>query len=360
MMKGLKAVLASAAAAVSLTAFGPASAQDDPFRVGYIYVGPISDHGWSYQHDQGRLAVEAHFGDQVETQYVENVAEGPDAARVLRQLASSGVDMIFATSFGFGDSVIEIAEQFPDVYFEHATGYQRADNVSTYSGRFYEGRTILGNIAGQLTETNQIGYIASFPIPEVVRGINAFAIELRRVNPNAEVDVVWVNTWYNPSLEAEAATALIDQGADIIVQHTDSPAALQVAEERGVYAFGQSSDMIAFAPDAQLTAIVDDWSQYYIDRVQAAMDGTWESMDTWDDIDAGMVFMADYTNMPDNVAQDAQALEHAIVSGQRHPFQGPIFAQDGSEIVAEGQVLDDPSLLTMDYFVEGVTGSMPN
>lgn len=358
-MKVLKTILVAATAATAMMA-APALSQDDPLRIGFIYVGPISDHGWSYQHDLGRQAIEAEFGDQVETQYVENVAEGPDAARVLRQLASSGVDMIYATSFGFMDATIETAEQFPDVMFEHATGFRRADNVSTYSARFYEGRTILGNIAGHLTETNQIGYIASFPIPEVVRGINAFTIELRRVNPNAEVNVVWVNTWYNPSVEAEAATALIDQGADIIVQHTDSPAALQVAEERGVLAFGQSSDMIAFAPEAQLTAIVDDWGPYYVAQVQAALDGTWTSTDTWGGIDSGMVLMADYTNMPEDVAQAAEALERAIETGQRHSFQGPIFAQDGSEIVAEGQVLDDQSLLTMDFFVEGVTGSMPN
>jgi simple sugar transport system substrate-binding protein len=358
-MTKLRTLILAATAATAMMA-APAIAQDDPLRIGFIYVGPISDHGWTYQHDLGRQAIEAECGDQVETQYVENVAEGPDSARVMRQLASSGVDMIFATSFGFMDSVIETAEQFPDVMFEHATGYQRADNVSTYGARFYEGRTILGNIAGHLTETNQIGYIASFPIPEVVRGVNAFTIELRRVNPNAEVDVVWLNTWYNPSLEAEAATALIDQGADIIVQHTDSPAPLQVAEERGVLAFGQASNMIAFAPDAQLTSIVDDWSNYYVSRVQAALDGTWESMDTWDDIDSGMVSMADYTNMPDELAAEAEALEHAIATGQRHSFQGPIFAQDGSEIVEEGQIIDDPSLLTMDFFVEGVTGSMPN
>lgn len=352
--------LLSSAAIAAVMATAPASAQDEPLRVGFIYVGPISDHGWSYQHELGRQAVEAEFGDRVETQYVENVAEGPDAARVLRQLASSGVDLIYTTSFGYMDATLDTAEQFPDVMFEHATGFRRADNVSTYSARFYEGRTILGNIAGHLTESNQIGYIASFPIPEVVRGINAFTIELRRVNPNAEVNVVWVNTWYNPSVEAEAATALIDQGADIIVQHTDSPAALQVAEERGVLAFGQSSDMIAFAPEAQLTAIVDDWAPYYVAQVQAALDGTWTSSDTWGGIASGMVSMADYTNMPEEVAQAARELEHAIETGQRHSFQGPISAQDGSEIVAEGQVLDDQSLLTMDYFVEGVTGSMPN
>jgi len=351
-------ILATAATTMMLAA--PAVAQDDPLRIGFIYVGPISDHGWSYQHDLGRQAIEAEFGDQVETQYVENVAEGPDAARVLRQLASSGVDMIYATSFGFMDATLETAEQFPDVMFDHATGFQRSDNVSTYSGRFYEGRTILGNIAGHLTETNQIGYIASFPIPEVIRGINAFTIELRRVNPNAEVNVVWVNTWYNPSVEAEAATALIDQGADIIVQHTDSPAALQVAEERGVLAFGQSSDMIAFAPEAQLTSIIDDWAPYYVSQVQAALDGTWASGDTWGGLDSGMVTMADYTNMPDDVADSARALEHAITTGQRHSFEGPIFAQEGSEIVEEGQVLSDASLATMDFFVEGVTGSLPN
>ena len=359
MMQFRMGLMAAAVAAVAVGVAGPAAAQD-PLKVGFVYVGPIGDHGWSYRHDQGRLAIEDALGDQVETTFVENVAEGPDAVRVIRQLASTGHDLVFTTSFGFMDATLEVAEQFPDVAFEHATGFRRSDNVATYSGRFYEGRTILGHIAGHMTESNQIGYIASFPIPEVIRGINAFTIELRRVNPEAEVNVIWVNTWYSPAVEAEAAQALIDQGADIIVQHTDSPAALQVAEQRGVVAFGQSSDMVRFAPTAQLTAIVDDWGPYYIERTQAVLDGTWTSGDTWTGLAEGMVVMADYANMPEDLAVAAEALEQAIIAGERHPFDGPIYAQDGSVIVEEGVALDDGALSTMDYYVQGVSGSLPN
>ena len=211
----------------------------DPVKVGFVYVGPISDHGWSYRHDIGRQAIETEFTDQVETTYVESVPEGADAERVIRKLASSGHDLIFTTSFGFMNPTLKVAADFPDVRFEHATGYKRADNVATYAARFYEGRSVIGTMAGMMTKTNTIGYIASYPIPEVVRGINAFTLAMRKVNPDAIVKVVWVNSWYDPGKEADAAKALIDQGADIITQHTDSPAPLQVAEERGVFAFGQ-------------------------------------------------------------------------------------------------------------------------
>ncbi|MEM9784408.1 MAG: BMP family ABC transporter substrate-binding protein, partial [Pseudomonadota bacterium] len=284
--------LTTTLAAAVATLAGPAVAADDPFRVGFVYVGPVSDHGWTYQHDQGRQAIEDAFGEAVETTFVESVSEGPDAERVIRQLAATGHDLIFTTSFGFMDPTVKVAEQFPDVKFEHATGYKRADNVSTYSGRFYEGRHIIGEIAGQLTETNKIGYIASYPIPEVIRGINAATLAARAVNPEVETQVVWVNTWYDPGKEADAAKALIAQGADIIMQHTDSPAALQAAEAAGVKAFGQASDMKRFAPTVQLTAIIDDWDPYYIARTQAVMDGTWESVDVWHGLAEGMVVMA--------------------------------------------------------------------
>ena len=234
-------------------------------KVGFIYVGPIGDHGWSYQHDQGRLAVEKELG--IKTSYVESVPEGADAERVIRQLASSGHDLIFTTSFGYMNPTLKVAKKFKNVKFEHATGYKRADNLSTYAARFYEGRSVIGTIAGKMTKSNVVGYIGSFPIPEVIRGINAFTLALRKVNPEAIVKVVWVNSWFDPGKESDAAKALIDQGCDIITQHTDSPAPLQVAEKRGVYAFGQASDMKAFAPNAQLTSIVDDWSTYYISRM---------------------------------------------------------------------------------------------
>src|SRR5690606_31052434 len=280
--------LAAATAMSTLTVL-PAAAQDDPLKVGFIYVGPIGDYGWSYQHDQGRLAIEEEIGDKVDTTYVESVSEGPDAERVIRQLAAAGHDLIFTTSFGFMDPTAKVAKMFPDVKFEHATGYTRLDNLSTYSARFYEGRWIIGTIAGLMTETNKIGYVASVPIPEVVRGINAATLAARKVNPDVEVQVVWVNSWYDPAKEADAAKALIAQGADMLMQHTDSPAALQVAENEGVFAFGQASDMAKFAPTAQLTAIIDNWAPYYIDRTRAVMEGTWESQDTWGGLADGEV-----------------------------------------------------------------------
>lgn len=350
-----KLVLAAAALGFSLAA---AHAQDK-VKAAWVYVGPIGDFGWSYQHNQGRLAVEAALGDKVETSYVENVSEGPDAERVIRQLAADGNNLIFTTSFGFMNPTAKVAERFADVKFEHATGYKRADNLGTYSARFYEGRYVIGKIAGRVSESGVIGYIGSFPIPEVVRGINAFMLGLQSVRPDAQIKIIWVNSWFDPGKEADAAKALIDQGADILVQHTDSPAAMQVAQQRGVHAFGQASDMIQFGPDAQLTSIVDDWSVYYTDRVKAVLDGTWKSDDTWGGFAAEMVLMAPYTNMPDDVAKEAAETEESIRSGQLHPFAGPIFKQDGTEAVKQGEVLSDEILLGMNWYVKGIDEKLP-
>ncbi|MGF1552739.1 MAG: BMP family ABC transporter substrate-binding protein [Paracoccaceae bacterium] len=352
-------LLALAASALAL-ATTPAVAQDEPLKVGFVYVGPVGDHGWTYQHDQGRQAIEAAYGDRVETTFVESVSEGPDAERVIRQLASSGHGLIFTTSFGFMDPTIEVAKQFPDVRFEHATGYKQADNVATYSARFYQGRHIIGKIAGELTETNTIGYIASFPIPEVIRGINAATLAARSVNPEVETQVVWVNTWYDPGKEADAARALINQGADIIMQHTDSPAALQAAEQAGVKAFGQASDMARFAPNVQLTAIIDDWAPYYVERAGQALDGEWQAHDVWHGLEEGMVKMAPYQNMPEETAAMARETEAALTAGEIHPFAGPVVDRDGETRVAEGETPSDEAMLGMDYFVEGVVGDLPN
>ncbi|MEZ5931484.1 MAG: BMP family ABC transporter substrate-binding protein [Alphaproteobacteria bacterium] len=349
-----------AALAVSALAAAGAQAQEDPTKVGFVYVGPVGDHGWTYRHDVGRQAIDAAFGDKVKTSYVENVSEGPDAERVIRQLAADGHNLIFTTSFGFMNATVKVAKQFPDVKFEHATGYKRADNLSTYAARFYEGRSVIGTIAGHLTKSNTIGYIGSFPIPEVIRGINAFTIAMRKVNPDAEVKVVWVNSWYDPGKEADAAKTLIDQGADIISQHTDSPAPLQVAEERGVLAFGQASDMAKFAPKAQLTAIVDHWDEYYVERTKAVMDGSWESADVWYGLKQGMVEMAPYgPGVPADVAAAADAVKQGIIDGSIHPFAGPINNQAGEQVVAEGETVSDEDLLKMDWYVEGVQGTIP-
>ena len=372
----------STALLVAGLAFTAGTASADDFKVGFVYVGPTGDHGWTYRHDEGRKVLEAMEG--VTTTFVESVAEGADAERVIRQLASKGNDMVFTTSFGYMNPTLKVAKKFPKVKFEHATGYKRGKNISTYSGRFYEGRAILGTIAGHMTKSNTVGYIASMPIPEVIRGINSFTIAMRKVNPKAEVKVIWVNSWYDPGKEGDAAKALIDQGADIITQHTDSPAPLQVAEKRGVFGFGQASDMSAFAPKSQLTAIVDDWGPYYKARVEAAIaaqwesankDGMaenlkalidsslpakWESMDTWAGIKDGMVHMAPYSDLvPVDVQKAADAVKAGIVDGTMHPFAGPIKNQKGEVVVKEGETVSDGDLLGMNWYVEGVQGSVP-
>ena len=351
----LKKILSSLTIAASLTAVTIATAET---KFGFVYVGPIGDHGWSYQHDQSRLAVEKELG--VKTTFVESVPEGADAERVIRQLATAGNDVIFTTSFGYMNPTLKVAKKFPKVKFEHATGYKRSKNLSTYSARFYEGRAVLGTIAGKMTKSNIIGYIGSFPIPEVIRGINAMTLAARKVNPDVQVKVIWVNTWFDPGKEGDAAKALIDQGADIITQHTDSPAPLQVAEKRGVYAFGQASDMKAFAPTKQLTSIIDNWDAYYIARVKAAMDGSWESGDTWGGIKSGMVEMAPYGDaVPEDVRKLADSVKDSIVDGSFKPFQGPIKNQKGELVVKEGAELDDGILAKLNWYVEGVEGSIP-
>ena len=347
------AVSAAAGLFLGLTAISASAAEVD--NVGFVYVGPVGDHGWTYAHDVARKKLERELG--VKTTYVESVPEGADSERVIRQLAASGSDIIFTTSFGYMDPTLKIAKQFPDVRFEHATGYKRAYNVSTYSARFYEGRAVLGTIAGMMSKSGKAGYIASFPIPEVVRGINAFTLAMRKVNPNAEVRVIWVNSWFDPGKEGDAAKALIDQGIDVITQHTDSPAPLQVAQERGVYAFGQASDMRTFAPDAQLTAVVNNWGDYYVERVKALQNDSWRSQDTWDGIGPGMVRIAPYGDaVPAKVRAVADVIAQNIANGAMHPFAGPFKSGDGKHSVKRGEVLDDETLLGMNWYVEGVQG----
>lgn len=348
----------AAAAALALGLGGSAIAQT---KAGFIYVGPVGDLGWSYEHDQGRQAVVEAFGDAVETTYVESVPEGADAERVMTQMALGGADIIFTTSFGYMDPTLNVAAKFPNVKFEHATGYKRADNVSTYSARFYEGRHVIGLIAGRMTESNTVGYIASFPIPEVVRGINAAYLAAKSVNPDVQFKVVWVYTWFDPGKEADAANALIEQGADVIMQHTDSPAAMTIAEEKGIFAFGQASDMMQFGPTARLSSIIDNWGPYYVERVQAVMDGTWASVDTWDGIAPGMVEIGAFSDrIPADVQAEAQAASDAIAAGTLHPFTGPINKQDGSVWLAAGETADDGTLAGMNFYVEGVDGDLPN
>ena len=335
------------------------SASADKAKVGFIYIGPPGDHGWTYAHDQARLEIEKELGDQVETTFVEGVPEGPDAERAIAKLAQTGHKLIFTTSFGYMEPTLKVAKRFPDVKFEHATGYKRADNVSTYSARFYEGRYVQGVIAGKVSKSGVIGYIASFPIPEVVRGINAFMLGAHTQNPNIKVKVVWVYSWYDPGKEADAAKVLMDQGADIITQHTDSTAALQAAADRGIHAFGQASDMIQFAPKTQLTAIIDAWGPYYVARTKALLDGSWKSQDTWDGMGEGMVVMAPFTNMDGDVAALAQKTYDDLRTGKLHAFSGPINDQSGKQVVAAGAVADDGMLAGMNFYIEGIDGELP-
>jgi basic membrane protein A len=357
-----RTLLASVAAAT--LALGGAAFADghEKTKVGFVYVGPIGDGGWTYEHDKGRLAVEAHFGDKVETIFQENVPEGADAERVMTQMALSGADLIFTTSFGYMDPTINVAAEFPDVKFEHATGYKRADNVSTYSARFYEGRAVQGHIAGKMTKTNKVGYIASFPIPEVIRGINSAFVHAKRVNPDVEFSIVWAYTWFDPAKEADAAQALIEQGADVILQHTDSTAPQAAAEAAGnVITFGQASDMAEFGPLPRVSSIIDDWAPYYIARTQAVMDGSWASTDTWDGIGPGMVAIGEISDaVPADVKAEALEMIENLRTGDYHAFTGPINKQDGTAWLAEGETADDGTLAGMSFYVEGITGDIPN
>lgn len=354
-MKKLLIALAATAATLS---FAAAAQAQEKLKACWVYVGPIGDFGYSYQHDQGRLAVEKQFGDKVETAYLENVAEGPDAERAFERLARQGCKIIFGTSFGFMDAEVKVAAKFPDIKFEHATGYKMGDNLGIYNARFYEGRYVIGQIAAKQSKAGVAGYIVSFPIPEVVMGINAFMLGAQSVNPDFKVKIVWVNSWFDPGKEADAAKALFDQGADIIVQHTDSTAPLQVAQERGLHGFGQASDMITFAPKSQYTAIVDDWGPYYIERVGEMLAGTWKPEDRWEGIKEGAVHMAPYTNLPDDVAAAAKETE-AKIAGGWNPFTGPVAKQDGSEWLKDGEVADDKTLLGMNFYVKGVDDKLP-
>ncbi|MDA0801430.1 MAG: BMP family ABC transporter substrate-binding protein [Proteobacteria bacterium] len=366
---GAVAAVASLAlsALVGLTTVTAANAADKA-KVGFVYLTTPGDHGWTYAHEVARQDVEKHFGDKVETTFVENVPEGPDSARVIRELAKQGNDIIFTTSFGYMDHTIKVAKEFPNVKFEHITGYKRSPNVATGNIRFYEGRYVQGVVAGLMTKSNKIGYLASFPIPEVIQGINAFGIGLRSVNPKAEVSVIWVNSWYDPVKEADAAKVHIAEGADILAQHTDSPAMLQTAQKAGVHGFGQSSDMKAFAPKAQLFSSVNNWGPYYISKIQQMMDGKWSTGDgpdhwagnTWVGMADDYLVLSPFENMPSDVAAAAAKAAADIKSGKNKIFTGPIKDNSGKIRVPAGKTLNDGELFqTLDYYVDGISGKIP-
>ena len=355
----MKRKLLAAAAAVLLAGSLSASAADK-LKVGFIYLGPVGDFGWTYQHEVARQALAKEFGDKIETTFLKNVGEGPDSERSIEQLVRAGNKLIFTTSFGYMDPTLKVAKKYPNVHFEHATGFKRDQNMGTYNARFYEGRYIQGVIAGKMSKAGVLGYIGSFPIPEVIMGMNATILGAQTVNPNIKVKIIWANTWFDPGKEADAAKALLDQGADVIMQHTDSPAAMQIAAERGKLAFGQDSDMIKFGPKTQLTSIVDNWAPYYIARVKAELEGKWQSDNDWDGLKAKLLVMAPYTNMPDDVKKLAMDTEAAIIAGKLHPFKCPVVDQDGKTVECKGgDHLDDGQMLGMNFYVKGIDDKIP-
>jgi len=355
-------LLATAALGLGLVLGGAALAQDKT-KACFVYVGPIGDGGWTFQHHQGALAVQEAYGDKVEIAWQESVPEGADAERVLTQMALSGCNIIFTTSFGYMDATNTVAAKFPDIKFEHATGGKRDHaNVSTYNARFYEGRAVQGYIAGKMTKTNKIGYIGSFPIPEVIMGINSYYLHAKKANPEVELSIVWAFTWFDPAKEADAAKALIDQGVDVIASHTDSTAPLAEAAKTGgaVIGFGQASDMTEYKDGPRVSSIIDNWAPYYVKRVGALMDGTYEQADAWEGIAGGEVVIGEITALvPAEVKAEAEAMRDAIAAGTYHPFTGPINKQDGSPWLADGATAPDGDLLGMGFYVEGIVGDIP-
>lgn len=355
-----KFIRAAIALLVSATVLMSAHSSAEPTKVGFVYVGPTGDAGWTYAHDKGRQYVDEKFGDAVETTYVESVAEGADSERVIRQLAKNGHDIIFTTSFGYMNPTLKVAKRYPKVAFEHASGYKRSKNVGTYFDRAYEGRYLTGIVAGKMTKSNVIGYVGSFPIPEVIRGINAFTRGARSVNPEVIVKVVWVSTWYDPGKEREATETMILQGADVVTQHTDSPGPINAAESKGVYAIGYNSDMSEYGEKAHLTSTVHNWGPLYAAKVQAVMDGTWKAEDVWVGLADDALDLAPFNDaVPQDVRDYVNAQKTAIVNGTLHPFAGPVKAQDGTVKVPAGETMADGDLLGFSWYVEGVDGALP-
>lgn len=335
-----------------------ASLAADPVKVGFIYIGPVGDHGWTYRHDIGRQQVEEAFGDKVETSYIEGVQYGPDAERAMRQMAEDH-DIIFATSFGYMETMLKVAKDYPNVKFEHATGYKQSDNMASYGLRLYQARHVQGIIAGMMTKTNKICYVGAYPIPEVIREINTYYLGAKKMNPNVDIDIVWVNSWYDPGKEANAAEVMMAQGCDMVAQHTDSPAPLQAAQAKGKLGFGQASDQIKFAPKAQLTATIDNWGPYYIKKVGQVIDGTWETGNYFGHMNDGSVQMAPFTNMPADVAAEAQKIKDAISAGEYFAFTGPIKDNTGKLQLKAGEIASDDHLNSMMYYVEGIDAKVP-
>jgi len=355
-----RALLILSVLALALAALSPLALAAEKLKVGFVYVGPVGDGGWSYQHDLGRKHLEEVLKDRVETSYVEAVPEGADAERVFEEFARRGFKVIFGTSFGYMDPMLRVAERYPDVVFMHCSGYKRAKNMGTYFGKIEQPRYLSGLVAGAMTRSNLIGYVAAFPIPEVIRGINAFTMGVRKVNPQARVRVVWTFSWYDPPKEKEAAKALISAGCDVLAMHADSGAVPQAAEESGVWVVGYNSDMSKFAPTRHLTAPVWKWGAVYEAVVRDVMEGRWKSEDIWWGLERGVVDLAPINKaVPQEIAKLVEEEKARMASGQLEIFTGPIKDQSGKVVVEEGRRMTDEEILSMKYFVEGVEGNIP-
>ncbi|WP_044529918.1 BMP family ABC transporter substrate-binding protein [Herbaspirillum sp. B65] len=355
---GKKEEPAAAAPAAAPAAAAPAT---DPLKVAFVYIGPVGDAGWTFAHDKGRKAVEEKFGDKVKTTFVENIPESAaDAERVFRQLATDGNKLIFGTTFGYMEAMLKVAKEFPDVKFEHATGFKTADNLAQYDVRTYEGAYLAGVVAGKMSKSGKLGVVASVPIPEVIRNIDSFTLGARSVNPKATTAVVWVNKWFDPGKEREAATTLIGQGVDVLMQNTDSAAVVQTAQEKGVYAFGWDSDMTSFGPKAHLAASMINWGVYYTARVQAVLDGTWKSSTSWIGLkDNGIDLAAFNPELPADVKTLVAERKKAIIDGSAPIWKGPIKDNTGKEVLSKDAVADDGFLHGIKFYVEGVDGKVP-
>jgi basic membrane protein A len=363
MYKNLAAVIAAACLFSPVFAqTAPAAPATPPLKIGFLYVAPLTDAGWVQQHDQGRKAVEAALGNRVKTTYVENVNEGPDAERVIRDLAANGHQLIVTPSFGYMEPTLKVARDFPAVRFESITGYKTADNVAAANARYYEGRYLAGIAAGRMTRTNLAGYVAGFPIPEVLQGINAFALGMRSVNPKAQLKVVWLNSWFDPSRERDAAMTLFNQQVDVMAFHTASSAVMVAAQERGKLAVAYHSDMRAQAPDAQIVAVTHQWGDYYTRRAQAVLDGSWKSGNLWGGVKEGMIRLEGFgPKVPAAVQKEVLARQKEIATGRLHPFaaRADVLDNQGRKVIARGQTLSDEQILQMKWLVEGVQGKLP-
>ncbi|MDB5841926.1 MAG: rane protein [Herminiimonas sp.] len=341
-------------------AAAPAAAKAEPLKVAFVYIGPTGDAGWTFAHDNARKAVEAAFGDKIKTTFVEKVPEGADSERVFRDLASQGNKLIFGTTFGYMEPMLKVAKEFPDVKFEHATGYKTAPNMAVYETKTFEGAYLAGIVAGKTTKTNKLGVVGSFPIPEVIRNINAFTLGAQSVNPKVTTRAVWISSWFDPAKERDAAMTMIGQGVDVLIQNTDSPATLQAAEEKGVHAFGWDSDMSAFGSKAHLGSAIIDWVPYYTQSIQSVLDGTWKNGETWWGVKEKSIDLVKINaSVPEDVKKLVDDKKAALAAGSTHVFMGPIVDQSGKEVAAAGKEPEIGMLKGMNFYVKGVEGSIP-